>query len=416
MSLFPQTDNMSDTTIKYHTLSNGLRAVASMSASPVEHCGVAVNAGSRDESPELHGLAHFVEHTIFKGTGSHRASYVRNRMELVGGELNAYTTKEETVVYSTFPAGHLGRAFALIGEMIADATFPDAELAKEKFVVGEEIDTYLDTPSDAIFDDFEELIYAGSPLAHNILGTRDALGRFSSADCRRWLEERFTPGRMVLFYSGPEKPEKVFALAEKYFGHLRRPDTPLLREVPPICEPFDHVNSTRDSYQAHTIIGSRIPGLLDPARIDVALLLNILGGPGMNSLLNVALRERYGLVYTIEASTSLMSDNGLLTIYFGCDPDDVKRCLRLAGRVIDTLQSSPLSERKLETAKRQFIGELTVCSINSEQVTLSMGRSTLYHGRAIPLAETVEAIRAITPERLLAAARHLSPLSRLTLK
>ena len=217
MSLFPQTDNMSDTTIKYHTLSNGLRAVASMSASPVEHCGVAVNAGSRDESPELHGLAHFVEHTIFKGTGSHRASYVRNRMELVGGELNAYTTKEETVVYSTFPAGHLGRAFALIGEMIADATFPDAELAKEKFVVGEEIDTYLDTPSDAIFDDFEELIYAGSPLAHNILGTRDALGRFSSADCRRWLRGALHSGAhgAVLFRAG-ETGESVCPCGEVF--------------------------------------------------------------------------------------------------------------------------------------------------------------------------------------------------------
>lgn len=407
---------MSDDNIRYHTLSNGLRAVARMSASPVEHCGVAVNAGSRDESEELQGLAHFVEHTIFKGTGSHRASYVRSRMELVGGELNAYTTKEETVVYSTFPAGHLPRAFALIGDMVADANFPEAELAKEKFVVGEEIDTYLDTPSEAIFDDFEELIYAGTPLAHNILGSRDTLARFDSATCRRWLEERFTPGRMVLFYSGPEKPDKVFALAEKYFGQLRRPDTPLLREVPPICQPFDRVNSTRDSFQAHTIVGSRIPGLLDPARVDVALLLNILGGPGMNSLLNVALRERHGLVYTIEASTSLMSDNGLLSIYFGCDPDDVKRCLRILGRVVDGLQSSPLSERRLETAKRQFIGELTVCSTNSEQVALSMGRSVLYRGHAISLAETVESIRAVTPARLLDAAAYLTAPSRLTLR
>lgn len=407
---------MSDTTIKYHTLSNGLRAVARMSASPVEHCGVAVNAGSRDESPELQGLAHFVEHTIFKGTGSHRASYVRDRMELVGGELNAYTTKEETVVYSTFPAGHLARAFALIGDMVADATFPEAELAKEKFVVGEEIDTYLDTPSDAIFDDFEELVYDGTPMAHNILGTRETLTRFGSADCRRWLEERFTPGRMVLFYSGPEKPEKVFTLAEKYFGRISRPDTPLLREVPRVCAPFDRVNSTRDSFQAHTIVGSRIPGLLDPARVDVALLVNILGGPGMNSLLNVALRERYGLVYTIDASTSLMSDNGLLTIYFGCDPGDVRRCLRIVGRVVDGLLSSPLSERKLEAAKRQFIGQLTVGSTNSEQVAISMGRSVLYRGRSISLAETIESIRSVTPGRLLAAASHLATLSRLTLR
>lgn len=407
---------MSDIIIEYHTLSNGLRVVARKSAGRVEHCGVAVNAGSRDETEELQGLAHFVEHTIFKGTGSHRASYVRDRMELVGGELNAYTTKEETVVYSTFPAGHLTRAFALIGDMVADASFPEAELAKEKFVVGEEIDTYLDTPSEAIFDDFEELIYAGSPLAHNILGSRDTLARFDSATCRRWLEERFTPGRMVLFYSGPERPDKVFTLAERYFGNLDRLDTALPRTAPPVNEPFDRVNSTRDSFQAHTVVGTRIPGLLDPERVDMALLVNMLGGPGMNSLLNVALRERHGLVYTIDASTSLMSDNGLLTIYFGCDPDDVSRCLRIAGRVIDSLVSTPLSERRLEAAKRQFIGQLTVGSTNSEQLAISMGRSVLYRGHAVTLADTIGSIRSVTPARILAAATHLAATSRLTLR
>lgn len=308
---------MTDTSIRYSTLSNGMRLVARATSLPVEHCGVIINAGSRDEGPELHGLAHFVEHTIFKGTGSHKAAYVRDRMELVGGELNAYTTKEETAIYSTFPAGHLNRALALIAEMVTDANFPDTELSKEKLVVGEEIDTYLDTPSDAIFDDFEEIVYEGSPLAHNILGTRESLARFTSADCRRWLEERFTPGRMVFFYSGLTDPDKVFNLADKYFRGLTRPDTALDRAVPPVNAPFERINDSRESFQAHTIIGTRIPGLLDPGRLDVALLANILGGPGMNSLLNVALRERYGLVYSIDASTSLMSDNGLLTIYFG---------------------------------------------------------------------------------------------------
>lgn len=393
-----------------------MRLVARTCPMPVEHCGVVINAGSRDETPEIHGLAHFVEHTIFKGTGSHRASYVRDRMELVGGELNAYTTKEETAIYSTFPAGHLERALSLIAEMVTDATFPEAELAKEKLVVGEEIDTYLDTPSDAIFDDFEDVIYEGSPLAHNILGTRESLTRFDSATCRKWLDERFTPGRMVFFYSGPAEPEKVFALAGKHFKGLTRPDTPLNREVPPVNRPFARVNDTRESFQAHTIVGTRIPGLLDPNRLDIALLANIIGGPGMNSLLNVALRERHGLVYSIDASTSLMSDNGLLTIYFGCDPEDVKRCLRLVDRVIMPLTESPLTDRRLEAAKRQFIGQLTVGSVNSEQVAISMGRSVLYRGYARSLPETVEAIRAITPSRILAAARPLADSSRLTLK
>lgn len=407
---------MTDTSIRYSTLSNGMRLVARATSLPVEHCGVIINAGSRDEGPELHGLAHFVEHTIFKGTGSHKAAYVRDRMELVGGELNAYTTKEETAIYSTFPAGHLNRALALIAEMVTDANFPDSELSKEKLVVGEEIDTYLDTPSDAIFDDFEEIVYEGSPLAHNILGTRESLARFTSADCRRWLEERFTPGRMVFFYSGPTDPEKVFNLADKYFRGLNRPDTALDRAVPPVNAPFERINDSRESFQAHTIIGTRIPGLLDPGRLDVALLANILGGPGMNSLLNVALRERYGLVYSIDASTSLMSDNGLLTIYFGCDPDDVKRCLRLTERVINSLTDTAISERKLEAAKRQFIGQLTVGSVNSEQVAISMGRSVLYRGYARTLSETIEGINTITPDRLLAAAQALRHSSRLTLK
>lgn len=406
---------MLESTIRYATLSNGMRCVARMGAMPVEHCGVAVNAGSRDEVPGCHGLAHFVEHTIFKGTIRHRASYIRDRMETIGGELNAYTTKEETVVYSTAPAGHLARALALLSEMVMDSSFPQAELAREKLVVGEEIDTYLDTPAEAVFDDFEDLIYAGSALAHNILGTRESLSGFDSEACRGYLEERFTPGRMVFFYYGPEKPDVVFARAEKYFSSFYRPDKPLLRSEPPINSPFSVVNDKVDSYQAHTLIGVRVPGLLDSRRFSVALLANILGGPGMNSLLNVALRERRGLVYATDASTSLMSDNGLLTIYFGCDPDDVARCLRIIDRVIAKLVENGMGRRKLESAKRQFIGQLTVGSVNSEQVAISMGRGTLYHGNVMTLSDTVSAINSITDEALRVAAAQLSTYSRLTM-
>lgn len=406
---------MNEDLIQYHRLGNGLRVVARQMEMPVEHCGVAVNAGSRDEKPGQEGLAHFVEHTIFKGTSTRRASYVRDRMEVVGGELNAYTTKEETVVYSTFPAGHLRRAMALIGEMTADAVFPESEISKEKQVVAEEIDTYLDTPADAVFDDFEDLIYKGSPLAHNILGTRETLARFDSAACRGWLVEHFTPGRMVVFYSGPTDPEKVFRMAEQYFGALTRVDRPLLRMVPEMVGRFGVVNDGVESFQAHTVLGARVPGLLDPKRTAVALLVNILGGPGMNSLLNVALRERSGLVYTTDATTSLMSDNGLLTIYFGCDPADVKRCLKIVNRVVEPLALNSMSERRLEAAKRQLIGQLTVGSVNSEQVAISMGRSVLYRGRAIGLRETVDALKEVSATELQEAAVPLLSLSRLTM-
>lgn len=406
---------MNENSIQYHRLGNGLRVVARQVEMPVEHCGVAVNAGSRDEKPGQEGLAHFVEHTIFKGTSTRRASYVRDRMEVVGGELNAYTTKEETVVYSTFPAGHLRRAMALIGEMTADAVFPESEIIKEKQVVAEEIDTYLDTPADAVFDDFEDLIYKGSPLAHNILGTRETLARFDSAACRGWLVEHFTPGRMVVFYSGPTDPDKVFRMAEQYFGALTRVDRPLLRTVPEMVGRFEVVNDGVESFQAHTVLGARVPGLIDPKRMAVALLVNILGGPGMNSLLNVALRERSGLVYTTDATTSLMSDNGLLTIYFGCDPADVKRCLKIVNRVVEPLALHGLSERRLEAAKRQLIGQLTVGSVNSEQVAISMGRSVLYRGRAIGLRETVDALKEVSATELQEAAAPLLSLSRLTM-
>ena len=406
---------MNEDLIQYHRLGNGLRVVARQVEIPVEHCGVAVNAGSRDEKPGQEGLAHFVEHTIFKGTSTRRASYVRDRMEVVGGELNAYTTKEETVVYSTFPAGHLRRAMALIGEMTADAVFPESEICKEKQVVAEEIDTYLDTPADAVFDDFEDLIYKGSPLAHNILGTRETLARFDSAACRGWLEEHFTPGRMVVFYSGPTDPEKVFRMAEQCFGGLTRADRPLLRTVPEMVGRFEVVNDGVESFQAHTVLGARVPGLLDPKRTAVALLVNILGGPGMNSLLNVALRERSGLVYTTDATTSLMSDNGLLTIYFGCDPADVKRCLKIVNRVVEPLALKCMSERRLEAAKRQLIGQLTVGSMNSEQVAISMGRSVMYRGRAVSLSETIESLRSVSAEELHEAAASLLSLSLLTM-
>lgn len=407
---------MSESPFLYATLTNGLRCVAKQAQIPVEHCGVVVNAGSRDELPHLYGLAHFVEHTIFKGTSRHRASYIRDRLEVIGGELNAYTTKEETVVYSTAPAGHLDRAVALMAEMVADSQFPDSELSREKLVVAEEIDTYLDTPSEAVFDDFEELIYAGSPLAHNILGAEATLRELTGADCRRYLHERFTPGNMVFFYYGPEAPGRAIAKAERYFGTLNRPDCPLSRHTPSVNPSFNKTTQKADSFQAHTIMGARIPGLLSDQRFSIALLANIIGGPGMNSLLYVALRERRGLVYSVEASTSLMSDNGLLTIYFGCDPADADRCARLVSRTITRLAEKELSTRQLNAAKRQFIGQLTVGSVNTEQIAISMGRSTLYRGSAMSLSDTVNSIHELSATDLRTKATTLLPLSRLTLR
>ena len=403
--------------IHYAVLSSGLRTVMHYRpGSAVEHCGVAVRAGSRDAAPDHYGLAHFVEHTIFKGTLRRRAWHILNRMERIGGELNAYTTKEETVIYTTYPAGHTTRALDLVADLVENSQFPAVEIERERQVVADEIDTYLDIPSEGIFDDFDELVFEGTPLAHPILGNRDSLERLSTEVCRDYLRKYYTPANMVLFYSGPEKPGKIVSLAERHFT-ARVQEAALEARAAgdiAIAPLFDETRAI-GTHQAHTILGSRIPDMYSESRYAMALLTNILGGPGMNSLLNVALRERRGLVYTVDASTSQLSDAGLFTIYYGCDPDDVERCRSIATGIIERQAESLLSDRQLREAKRQYIGQLTVASTNTEQRALSMARSTLFRGHAISPSEHIEAINAVTPSDILTAAGSLLPLSRLTL-
>lgn len=399
---------------RYFTLPSGLRLVAlHRPEATVEHFGVIVNAGSRDEAEGLEGLAHFVEHTIFKGTLRRRGHHILNRMELVGGELNAYTTKEETVVYTTFPAGHLERAVDLVADLVEGSQFPAHELEKERDVVADEIDTYLDIPSEGIFDDFDELFFANPSLAHPILGSKESLQRMTSQVCRRWLEERFTPGNMVAFYSGGVDPDKYARLIDKHFSSLQRPLVPSLRSTPVISAPFVKTKHVA-THQAHTLMGASVGSLHSPDRFALSLLVNIIGGPGMNSLLNVELREKRGLVYTIDASTALLTDCGMLGIYFGCDQEDVERCVRLVKGVTGRLASEPMSERCLAAAKRQYLGQLTVAGVNTEQTALSMGRAALHMGHALTPAEIKDCIMAVTSAQICENAKRLE-FSRLTL-
>lgn len=403
----------------YATLSGGLRVVMHhRPGSVAEHCGVAVKAGSRDESPCHYGLAHFVEHTIFKGTLRRRAWHILNRMERVGGELNAYTTKEETVVYTTYPAGYVERAIDLVADLVENSQFPTAEIDRERQVVADEIDSYLDIPAEGIFDDFDELVFEGTPLAHPILGSRESIDRLTSDVCRRYLRDYYRPDNMVFFYSGPEKPDRVIRLAERCFHH-RIADMPAASGIGSVeaLAPAGRFDTVREigTHQAHTILGTRIHDMFSPDRYATALLSNMLGGPGMNSLLNVALRERRGLVYTVEASTALMTDTGLFTIYYGCDTTDVERCRRLVSDIIGRQASDTMSQRQLDDARRQYIGQLTLASTNSEQRALNMARSTLLRGSVIPSAVHLEHIRSLTPDDLREAASRLTTLSRLTL-
>ncbi len=396
------------TPVEVGRLSNGMMTVcATLKNSAVGICGVSVRAGSRDETPECYGLAHFVEHTIFKGTRRRSSSLIINRMEAVGGELNAFTSKDETVVYSAFPGGNLSRAVELIADLVLNSVFPDKELDKEREVVCDEISTYLDSPADAIADDFEDLLFAGTPLGHNILGDKKTLRRLHSADCRAFLDRWYRPDNMVLFYSGPRKPEAVNDVFERYFGAMTgsAPDRGATVFEP--RERFD-IGRRLPSHQAHCMLGAATAGLDDPARYGVALLSNVLGGPGMNSLLNVDLRERLGLVYNVETAVTLFRELGLFTVYLGCDPDDAARCCDIVRRRIADVAEGYFDRRRLEPAKKQYLGQLVVASENRENSILAAARSLLMRHRVIDPAETVEAIKALTPDDLSLAAKSLS--------
>lgn len=407
---------MPKNTIESFVLPNGLRIVCEKLPSKVDYFGVAVNAGSRDEAEGLYGLAHFVEHTIFKGTRRRRSHHIINRMEAVGGELNAFTSKEETNVYSIFPHGNLNRAVELIADLLRNSVFPDRELSREREVVREEIDSYLDSPSEAVFDEFEDLFFKDSQLGHNILGDSATLRLFTSGVCRDYIETNYTPGRMVAFYRGSMSAQRVAAVIEKHFGDIAPTPSVMNRIAPIPCAPFTRRRDI-DSHQAHCVMGAHIPGIYSEERTALGLLANILGGPGMNSRLNIALRERRGLVYSVDANLTLMSDCGLMAVYYGCDPADADRCADLVNDQLRDISEHPLSSRAFNAARKQYLGQLAVASDNREQMALNAGRSMLYFNRVASTDEVRDKIMALTPDALLSAARHLRPenFSRLTL-
>ena len=403
--------------IFYHTLPNGLRLVHIRTTNQVAWCGLAINAGSRDERAGHYGLAHFVEHTIFKGTKHRRAWHILNRMERVGGELNAYTTKEGTMIYSVFPQQHLPRAIDLLADLVQWSVFPQEELDRERDVVLEEAASYRDTPSDAVYDDFEDLLFAGSELGHNILGRKEDLERLTREDCMTYLKTLYVPTNMAFFSVGPERPERVFRLSEKCFGEMSHSLAPRHRCTPQDAEPFKKVIQI-GTHQAHTIVGARVPERSHPLRYALMLLNNILGGPGMNSLLNVELRERRGYVYTVESTLAMLSDCGWLEIYLGCDPDDVRSSLRVIERITERLGQNLMTERRLEAYKKQYCGQIVVATDSTEFIAMRAGRGLLYHGNVATIDETIAHIMEVTPEQIAQAASFLKAdrLSSLTFR
>lgn len=379
-------------------LDNGLRVVYRQRSGNVGYCGVAVNAGSRDEGDRI-GLAHFVEHTIFKGTRRRRAWHILNRMETVGGELNAYTTKEETMVYSLFPDGYMDRALELIADLVKNSTFPERELDKEREVVVEEIQSYLDSPGDAIYDDFEDLLFEGHPLGHNILGTEDTLLRLGTDECRDFLAKLYVPENMVLFGVGGESLEWFFRRAQKYMGDMNHRLVRPPRQAPYMLPPFNESYSA-DTHQVHCVMGAQTFGMHDDRKYALLLLNNLLGGPGMNSLLNVAIRERRGYAYTVESNATLLSDCGFMTVYFGCDGQYARRCRALVEQTLGKLAEERITPRALEAAKRQYAGQLLVSCESLEGSALAMGRNVLTYGHVNTVEEVTERIRAVTADDL----------------
>ena len=396
------------------TLPSGLQVVHIPTAAPVAWLGVAANVGSRDDGAGRAGLAHFVEHTIFKGTERRRAWHINNRMERVGGELNAFTTKECTTLYTVFPSQHLPRAIDLIADLVTNSVFPAAELRRELDVVLEEAASYRDSPAEAVFDDFEDILFAGSQLGHNILGKEEDLRTLTGDDCRRYLERYFTPANMVLFSVGNYAPQRLFSLAARHFASLTRTGKAPQRLAPPVTEPVTRVVE-EGLHQSHTVTGARVAGMYHDDRFALSLLSNILAGPGMNSLLNVQLRERRGLVYTVESSLALYHDCGALLIYFGCDHGDTSRALRLIDRTIKHIADGGITPRQLQLHKQQLCGQMLVSGDGAEATAMAAGRSLLYYGHVARLSQSIERINAITPDGLAHAASLLLPERRTTL-
>ena len=404
---------------QYHraTLPNGLRMVVCRFPGAVSYIGVAVGAGSRDEAPDREGLAHFVEHTVFKGTRRRRSWQISSRMEQIGGELNAYTTKEETLIYTNAPAGYEERALDLLSDLIRNSIFPSPEIDREREVIVEEIKSYEDSPSENVYDLFEENAYAGSPLAHNILGSAESVRNLSGRDAREFIDRWYNPANMVVYCFSPEKPEKLLRLVEKYFAGL---DFPAFRRSPSevkMPEPFD-LTEDADNQQANTIMGARVFSRHDPRRYSLFLLNNYLGGPCMNSRLNMELRERRGLVYTVDGNVSLMSDAGLILFYFGTDPTSVERCSSIIRREIERLASSALPEKTFARVRDQYCGQMIVGSDHRESRAMSLAKSILYFDEILDIDYTTDRIREVTPEQLRQTAELIlsNGLNRLTIR
>lgn len=377
------------------TLSNGIRCIHKNVNSPVSHLGFFVNMGSRDELENEHGLAHFIEHTLFKGTEKRKAYHVLSRMEDIGGELNAYTSKEETVIHATFLNQHYNRAIELFNDIVFHATFPEKELEKEKSVIIDEINSYLDSPSEMIFDEFEEMVFANDPLGRSVLGTEESVNSFNANSVRDFLNRGYRTNQMVLASVGNINVKKLKAFIEKNFG------TETLSEGSPTRNRFEtyspkKVNEQKANYQTHVTMGNLAYHSEHEDRIGLYLLSNLLGGPGMNARLHMTLRERHGYTYNVETNYSSYTDNGLFSIYLGTDERHLSKCLNLTHKELKLLREKGLGTMQLHKAKQQLLGQVAIGQENNLSQMLGIGKSILLRDQVRTWKEIADKIEALT--------------------
>ena len=399
-----------------YTLPNGIRGIHRQVKGSVAHCALVIGAGSRDEHPDEFGLAHFAEHAFFKGTARRKAWQVNCRLENLGGELNAFTTKEDTTIHATTLRGDFAKAAELIADIAFRSTFPERELIREKEVIVDEINTYKDSPADLIYDTFEDLLFEGSELGHNILGRKAALARYNGDSIRAFLARTHTTDRMVFSSIGNFSPRVAEAVAARYFGTQEASARRFERVAPAPYRPFEKC-VTKHTHQVHCIIGSRAYGIGEERRLPLALLCNILGGPCANSLLNVVVRERHGLSYNIESSYTPYGDTGIVAIYFSSDHGNADRCIELIEGELRKLRTAPLTARRLSMAKKQFIAQLAISSESNESYMLGAGKSLLTHDEVDTMEQVYAKIQALTARQLTEVAEEVfSDMSRLIYK
>jgi len=387
-------------------LSNGIRIIHQQVESPAAHFGLILNTGSRDELPNEQGIAHFIEHVIFKGTKKRKAFHILSRIEDVGGEINAYTTKEETAVYATFLAKYYSRSMELISDIIRNSIFPEKEIEREKEVIIEEINSYKDSPSELIFDDFDELLFAGHPIGRNILGTPKLVKSFRKQDIIRFVETNYHTNEMVLSSVGNIPFSRFRAMAERYFSEIpaklrSHQRQPFLGYVP------GNKRIKMKTFQNHCVIGNIAYNAQDEKRMGMVLLNSILGGQSMNSRLNLSLRERNGIAYNVESNYTPYSDTGQFNVYFGTDKENLEKAIRLVKKEFKLIREKRMGNLQLSKAKKQLIGQIAISSENRDDLMLTLGKSFLLYNKVDSLPEIYKKIEGISDSLILDIANEI---------